>query len=45
MSQESFGSKNEVDVGVNCKNKIPQNFLKPTELHKLILQVSFIFEL
>ena len=42
MNQESMGSINQVDVGVNRKNKIPQSFLEPIESHKYI---SLIFEL
>ena len=41
MNQESMGSINQVDVGVNRKNKIPQSFLEPIESHKYI---SLIFE-
>ena len=41
MNQESMGSRNQVHVGVNRKNKIPQSFLEPIESHKYI---SLIFE-
>ena len=41
MNQEPIGSRNQVEVGVNCKNKIPQNFLKPIESHQWI---TLIFE-
>ena len=34
MSQESISSRNQIEVGVNCKNKILQGFLEPIELHK-----------
>ena len=33
MNQESTGSINQVDVGVNRKNEIPQSFLEPIESH------------
>ena len=31
MNQESIGSKSQVDLGVNQKDKIPQSFLEPIE--------------
>ena len=34
MNQESIGSKNQVDVGVNHKNKIPQSILESIKSHK-----------
>ena len=34
MSQGPIGSRNQAEVGVNRKNKIPQSFLEPIELHK-----------
>ena len=36
MNQESICNRNQVDVGDNCKNKIPQSFLEPLELRKYI---------
>ena len=34
MNQGSIGNRNQVDVGVNRKNKIAQRFLEPIEWHK-----------
>ena len=34
MNQESIGRRNQVDVGVNRKNKILQSFLERIESHK-----------
>ena len=34
MSQEQISSRNQVEVGVNRKNKIPESFLGPIESHK-----------
>ena len=34
MNHESIGSRNQVDVGPNCKNEIPQSFLQPIESHE-----------
>ena len=34
MSQDPIGSRNQVEVGVNRKNKIPQSFLEPVESRK-----------
>ena len=34
MNQEWIGSADQVDVGVNRKNKIPQSFLELIESHK-----------
>ena len=44
MNEESIGSRYQVDVEVNCKNKILQNFFEPIESHKQFLRVSLIFE-
>ena len=44
MHQESISSRNQVDIEVNCKNKILQSFLEPIELHKQILRISLVFE-
>ena len=34
ISQDSIGSRNQVEVGVNRKNKISQSFLEPIESQK-----------
>ena len=34
MNKESIGSRIQVDVGVNHKDKIPQSFLEPIESRK-----------
>ena len=36
MNQKSIGSGNQVDVGANRKNKIPQSFLEPIESHRFL---------